>query len=65
MREVDDLAVGTGKPGEITRAVQGAFEDALHGRTERYAHWLDLVPVPRPPMTSSPVRRDPARRDAG
>ena len=44
--EVDDHAVGTGKPGEITRAVQKAFDDALHGRTERYREWLDLVPVP-------------------
>ena len=46
VREVDDHAVGTGEPGEITRAVQKAFEDALHGRTERYREWLDPVPVP-------------------
>src|SRR3954462_2869693 len=45
VREVDDHAVGSGQPGEITRAVQGAFEDALHGRTERYREWLDPVPV--------------------
>ena len=45
VREVDDHPVGTGKPGEITRAVQTAFEDALHGRTERYRDWLDPVPA--------------------
>ncbi|HEV2812584.1 MAG TPA: aminotransferase class IV, partial [Solirubrobacteraceae bacterium] len=45
VREVDDHAVGTGEPGPITRAVQDAFEDALHGRTERYREWLDPVPV--------------------
>ena len=45
VREVDDHAVGSGKPGEITRAVQTAFEDALHGRIERYREWLDPVPV--------------------
>ncbi|MEA2277622.1 MAG: branched-chain amino acid aminotransferase, partial [Solirubrobacteraceae bacterium] len=45
VREVDDHAVGTGEPGEITRAVQSAFEDALHGRAERYREWLDPVPV--------------------
>ena len=45
VREVDDHAVGTGRPGPITRAVQDAFEDALHGRTERYREWLDPVPV--------------------
>jgi branched-chain amino acid aminotransferase len=45
VREIDDHAVGTGEPGEITRAVQTAFEDALHGRDERYREWLDPVPA--------------------
>ena len=45
MREVDDHAVGTGRPGEVTRAVQQAYEDALRGRTERYREWLDPVPA--------------------
>jgi branched-chain amino acid aminotransferase len=44
IREVDDHRIGDGRPGEITRAVQAAFEDALHGRSDRYAHWLDPVP---------------------
>jgi branched-chain amino acid aminotransferase len=44
IREVDDHAIGTGEPGEVTRAVQTAFEDALHGRSDRYADWLDPVP---------------------
>ena len=46
LREVDDRPVGTGEPGEITRSVQHAFEDALHGRSDRYAEWLDVVEVP-------------------
>jgi branched-chain amino acid aminotransferase len=45
VREIDDHAVGDGSPGEITRAVQSAFEDALHGRSERYREWLDPVPA--------------------
>ncbi len=45
IREIDDHPVGDGKPGEITRAVQTAFEDALHGRIERYREWLDPVPA--------------------
>jgi branched-chain amino acid aminotransferase len=45
LREVDDHTVGAGKPGELTIAVQKAFEDALHGRTERYREWLDPVPA--------------------
>jgi branched-chain amino acid aminotransferase len=44
MREIDDIEIGP--PGPITREVQGVFEDALCGRDARYAHWLDLVPVP-------------------
>jgi branched-chain amino acid aminotransferase len=48
LREIDDHPVGTGEPGEITRAVQAVFEDALHGRSERYAGWLDLVPQAAP-----------------
>jgi branched-chain amino acid aminotransferase len=46
LREIDDLPIGDGEPGPITREVQAAFDDALHGRSQRYADWLDLVPVP-------------------
>jgi branched-chain amino acid aminotransferase len=45
IREVDDHTIGSGRPGEVTRAVQKAFEDALHGRSARYADWLDPVPA--------------------
>jgi branched-chain amino acid aminotransferase len=45
IREVDDHRVGDGRPGEVTRTVQRAFEDALHGRDPRYADWLDPVPA--------------------
>ncbi len=45
LREIDDQPVGTGEPGPVTRAVQSVFEDALHGRSERYAKWLDRVPA--------------------
>jgi branched-chain amino acid aminotransferase len=45
VREVDDHAIGTGGPGEITRVLQKAFDDAIHGRTERYREWLDVVPA--------------------
>ena len=51
LREVDDRPVGSGEPGEITRTVQRVFEDALHGRSERYAGWLDVVAAPAPTTT--------------
>jgi branched-chain amino acid aminotransferase len=44
MRSIDDIEIGP--PGDVTRAVQQVFEDALHGRVERYRPWLDVVPVP-------------------
>jgi branched-chain amino acid aminotransferase len=44
VREIDDIELGP--PGPITREIQGVFEDALHGRSERYAKWLDVVPIP-------------------
>ena len=46
LREIDDQPVGEGRPGPVTREIQNVFEDALHGRAERYAHWLDVVPAP-------------------
>jgi branched-chain amino acid aminotransferase len=45
VREIDDHIVGTGKPGEITRVLQKEFDDAIHGRSERYREWLDVVPA--------------------
>jgi branched-chain amino acid aminotransferase len=45
VREVDDHTIGAGVPGEVTRAVQTTFEDALHGRSDRYRQWLDPVPA--------------------
>jgi branched-chain amino acid aminotransferase len=44
VREIDDIEIGP--PGEITRQLAAAYEDALHGRSEQYAEWLDVVPVP-------------------
>ncbi len=44
VREVDDIEIGP--PGPITREIQRVFDDALHGRDERYVEWLDVVPVP-------------------
>jgi branched-chain amino acid aminotransferase len=46
VREVDNHQVGTGRPGEITRVLQAAFDDAIHGRSERYREWLDVVRAP-------------------
>src|SRR4051795_7698297 len=44
VREIDDIEIGP--PGEVTRRIQREFDGALHGRSQRYAQWLDMVPVP-------------------
>ncbi len=48
--EIDDHSIGSGSRGggrgPITEAVQGVYFDALHGRSERYSEWLDVVEVP-------------------
>jgi len=49
VREIDDHEIGAGRPGEITKVLQAAFEDAVRGRTERYREWLDVVEPARVP----------------
>jgi branched-chain amino acid aminotransferase len=44
VREIDDHDLG--EPGEITRVIQGKFDDALHGRLDEYREWLDPVGEP-------------------
>jgi branched-chain amino acid aminotransferase len=51
VREIDDHAIGTGEPGEVTRVLQKSFDDAVHGRSERYREWLDVV---RPAALETP-----------
>ena len=46
VREIDDHAIGDGRPGPVTGKIQATFEDALNGRAERYRDWLDVVKVP-------------------
>jgi branched-chain amino acid aminotransferase len=58
VREIDDHVIGTGEPGEITRVLQKAFDDAVHGRIERYREWLDVVSAP---ALEAPTGETPAR----
>ena len=44
VRAVDDQEIGA---GPITLQLQQAYWDAVRGKNERYADWLDFVPVPR------------------
>lgn len=43
IRELDHRAIGTGEPGEITRRIQAAYLDLVHGRVEAHRDWLTAV----------------------
>ena len=44
--EVDDRAIGNGKPGPLTRRIQSIFFDTVQGRNAAFAHWLTPVRMP-------------------
>jgi branched-chain amino acid aminotransferase len=62
--EVDDHKVASGRPGEITRTLQSAFQDAIHGRSPQYREWLDLV-TPADALPESAGNGAAAPADAG
>jgi branched-chain amino acid aminotransferase len=41
--EVDDRAVGTGRPGPVTRHLTEIFHAATAGRVDRYKDWVEPV----------------------
>lgn len=63
MREIDDH--GLGEPGEITRAIQAKFEDALHGRAEEYLEWLDPVGEPTGEAPPAPAPEQVEAEEVG
>jgi branched-chain amino acid aminotransferase len=43
LREIDFRTIGAGKMGPVTRAVQQAYQAAIHGQHARSAEWLNYV----------------------
>jgi len=43
VREVDKRAIGTGKPGPLTKRLQRQFFDIVHGKNERFKEWLTYL----------------------
>jgi branched-chain amino acid aminotransferase len=52
LREIDFRAIGTGKTGPVTRALQDAFDQVIRGNHRRSAEWLSLVPAFKPATTA-------------
>ena len=48
LREIDFRAIGSGKTGPVTRALQDAFDQVIRGNHRRSAEWLSPVPVFKP-----------------
>jgi len=46
VREIDDHVLGP--PGELTKAIQARFFDAIKGKREEYVEWLDFVALEQP-----------------
>lgn len=43
IREIDGHAIGTGKPGEITRTLTDSFFKVVRGENPAFKHWLTYV----------------------
>lgn len=43
VREVDDVPIGSGRPGPLTLRLQSILEDAFYARDARYLHWADPI----------------------
>jgi branched-chain amino acid aminotransferase len=55
IREVDDHVVGP--PGEITKAIQSRFFDAIKAKRQEYLEWLDFVELDPPAALDSTSAR--------
>ncbi|MGV6858598.1 MAG: branched-chain amino acid transaminase [bacterium] len=43
IREVDNRTIGNGARGPVTETLQSLYFDVVHGRVEKYNHWLTPV----------------------
>lgn len=50
IREVDNRKIGAGRPGQVTKDLQAAFFDIVHGKDGKHADWLAYVSEKQPAM---------------
>ena len=41
--EINEITIGDGRPGPITRKLQKLYDDVVRGKVEKYMHWLTFV----------------------
>ena len=57
IREVDDHVIG--RPGPVTVEIQKAYLDTVHGRSDRWAQWLEYAPARQAASVKQEVGRVP------
>lgn len=50
IREVDNRSIGAARPGPVTKELQAAFFEIVHGRDPRHTDWLTFVAEKQPAM---------------
>ena len=45
VRQVDHAEIGSGSRGPVTTEIQQTYLDLVHGRSERWSHWLEYAPT--------------------
>ncbi len=50
IREVDNRVIGRGKPGPVTKQLQTAFFEIVHGRDSKHEGWLTYVSAKQPAL---------------
>jgi branched-chain amino acid aminotransferase len=43
LSEIDFRKIGNGKTGPVTRRIQGAYDQAVHGKLSQYENWCEYV----------------------
>lgn len=43
IREIDNRAIGDGKPGPVTRQAQGLYADLVSGKLDKHQDWLEYI----------------------
>jgi branched-chain amino acid aminotransferase len=43
VREIDDRAIGIGRPGPVTQRLQARYQAIVRNEVANYSHWLTPI----------------------